>query len=734
MRAGIRTKFLVFWAVVWAAAFGAYGAYVYWEGVSRARASAVASAALLSQEIEASRQFYTSVVAARAMEAGVLGISGAYHNNAMQIPLPADFTRGVSDALGRDGGIRTEVISDNPINPANAAPAGPEKEALEHFRKSSSSSWHAFEGSGKAETLRYMIPDVAASQACVDCHNRAPGSPKRDYKIGDVMGAVVTTVPVGAEIGAAVSDAWRHIGYGFMVSAAIFAAMAVFARRVIIYPSARLRDAANSISGGGLSSFHADAADAAGGDEFSQAHIAVKEAIDGVARLVEEIRRNSRDSAAALDGARPLAREISDGAQRQSAALDGASASMRGIDASFDSISACAYAAAGAARRAVDTSAGQGASLKNVLDGVDAVSSDADEIFGLCRDNAASLKGIASAAEGVIKPLEDLGKTVNAACAGVKEAEMNAWSGVRFSEDVIKDARAGMQAAEGVSAAVTGVKELTLEAALMVNGLSDRIKEIGKIIDVLRDVAEETNVLALNSAIAAARSGADGKKGAAAANGIKDLTERAFASAKEAADAVSGVNAECSRVSAAMMRSAGSVAKAAELSREAGDGSRRIVAAAQRIGAVGRELARITGEEARRSNAAAAEADKAVGALLRVFRAAEAQVKAGELIFRAADRLSGALDAMAAYAKAADAANGELIIETGEYGRMAAQISAILREHNRDTARALEALETANRLSAEALSRAVELDKGGHRLAELNAELVEAVKKYRTWG
>jgi hypothetical protein len=35
------------------------------------------------------------------------------------------------------------------------------------------------------------------SKACVDCHNNHPNSPRRDFKLNDVMGAIVITFPVG---------------------------------------------------------------------------------------------------------------------------------------------------------------------------------------------------------------------------------------------------------------------------------------------------------------------------------------------------------------------------------------------------------------------------------------------------------------------------------------------------------------------------------------------------------
>ena len=50
---------------------------------------------------------------------------------------------------------------------------------------------------GGTRYFQAIYADRAGSQACVDCHNQHPNSPRRDFKLNDVMGGIVITFPVG---------------------------------------------------------------------------------------------------------------------------------------------------------------------------------------------------------------------------------------------------------------------------------------------------------------------------------------------------------------------------------------------------------------------------------------------------------------------------------------------------------------------------------------------------------
>jgi uncharacterized protein YukE len=115
-------------------------------------------------------------------------------------------------------------------------------------------------------------------------------------------------------------------------------------------------------------------------------------------------------------------------------------------------------------------------------------------------------------------------------------------------------------------AIITTVKD----AALAVEDLGRWSQEVGKIVEVIRDIADETNLLALNAAIIAAQSGEHGKAFGVVAEEIRGLAERTSSSTKEISDLVKAVQENVANVVQSMKRSLQRVEKGELLARNAG--------------------------------------------------------------------------------------------------------------------------------------------------------------------
>jgi methyl-accepting chemotaxis protein len=108
------------------------------------------------------------------------------------------------------------------------------------------------------------------------------------------------------------------------------------------------------------------------------------------------------------------------------------------------------------------------------------------------------------------------------------------------------------------------------EAASAVEDLGRWSQEVGKIVEVIRDIADETNLLALNASIIAAQSGEHGRAFGVVAEEIRGLAERTSSSTKEISDLVKAVQKNVANVVTSMKKSLQRVERGELLTRNAG--------------------------------------------------------------------------------------------------------------------------------------------------------------------
>lgn len=112
------------------------------------------------------------------------------------LPLPAQMMRmGAEQALAADTGLSYLLLSPWPINKQNRARTELETRGLAEVTRTGKPVY----GSEVLDGRTYfaaLYPDVAVAEACVSCHNAHPDSSRRDFKTGDVMGAVVVRFPL----------------------------------------------------------------------------------------------------------------------------------------------------------------------------------------------------------------------------------------------------------------------------------------------------------------------------------------------------------------------------------------------------------------------------------------------------------------------------------------------------------------------------------------------------------
>jgi hypothetical protein len=146
--------------------------------------------------LEADRTIYTTQVVNRMQEKGI--VKAAEHweqDNALL--LPAQFLQQSGRLVAESGrGIRYRLIGLSPVYQRNAPATEFERKALETLRSRPERPVTGIVSSGKKQYFQAVYSDLAVSSACVSCHNNHPLSPKRDFKLQDVIGGIAITIPL----------------------------------------------------------------------------------------------------------------------------------------------------------------------------------------------------------------------------------------------------------------------------------------------------------------------------------------------------------------------------------------------------------------------------------------------------------------------------------------------------------------------------------------------------------
>ena len=216
------------------------------------------------------------------------------------------------------------------------------------------------------------------------------------------------------------------------------------------------------------------------------------------------------------------------------------------------------------------------------------------------------------------------------------EVDGHAVETARLSGRVIELAESGLGRMRRSSEGMESIREASESARSVIQGLSGRVADIGKVVDVIDDVADETNLLALNAAIIAAQAGEHGRAFSVVADEIKDLADRVLSSTKEIAALIGSVQGESARAAQAVELGTTRVREGVELSASVGAALEEITAAARDCGQRTQEIVAVVHEHVRATLHAGRLMEGVNGRVDAIRVAVAEQVIAHEVVTRSA--------------------------------------------------------------------------------------------------
>ncbi len=199
-----------------------------------------------------------------------------------------------------------------------------------------------------------------------------------------------------------------------------------------------------------------------------------------------------------------------------------------------------------------------------------------DELVGISGELSSATSQIASANEQVASQSQAVATGGEQMTATVQEVAGNTGLVRSASEAAKASATEGAAVVSRALDAMRDIARVVEDAAATVRTLGERSEQIGTVIQVIEDIADQTNLLALNAAIEAARAGEHGRGFAVVADEVRKLAEKTVRATREIGETVASIQAETRKAVDAIDQGIGSVRTGRDLGEKAGEAIQEI--------------------------------------------------------------------------------------------------------------------------------------------------------------
>jgi methyl-accepting chemotaxis protein len=476
-------------------------------------------------------------------------------------------------------------------------------------------------------------------------------------------------------------------------------------------------------------------------DEIGTLAVSLGEMVVNLRKIVDNIQDASVQVASSAGQISANARLIMQGAQGQAQAAEETSTSMEEMAASIQTVASSAHGLANYVEETSSSITEMGASIEQVarssatLAGtvteasatieqmtvsIDQMARDLASLSETVTGTSTTVEDMASFITSVAENAEKLSAaalstshTVTGMAGAVNEVAKIAAEADRIAARAAEDANTGGEAVARTIEGMKAVSDNMENTARVITGLGKRSQEIGRILEVIEEIADQTNLLALNAAIEAARAGEAGRGFAVVADEVRKLAERSVEAAKEIGEVVRQVQQDTTDAVEVARSGAAEAKQGIQLADKAGVALRSIIDSVTRSSQLMGEIASATGKQSAAGTQVLGTVSNMTSATNQVTTAVKDQAEGSKQIRQAMDNIKKVMS-QAAYSTREQAAGGRQVrLAVENINKIASQVGIATKEQAEGSRQIVHAVEKMNDMTQQVSHATAEQKKGG---------------------